>query len=80
MSTERFEHEMFGNWAGQAEKFQAFKQEQNRNRQKYRTKNFETIEEESYINPENTVEDKTNDDDDANSTSSYQSTETILDQ
>jgi len=78
MSTERFERSMFGNWANRAEKYQDYKREQNRSRQKNKTKTFETIEEESYIDPDSLNNDNLVDDDDR-STSSYLSTETVKD-
>jgi len=70
INTERFEKELFGNWATRAEKFQAYKERQKLWKQKRNEQNFEPIDEETYVDTQ----------DDDKSTSSYRSTETILDE
>jgi len=78
LNTERFDRSMFGNWATRAEKFQAYKANQAKTRTLSR-QNYETIDEETYIDPDMN-KDLNETDEENGSISSFKSTGTIIDE
>jgi len=82
MKTERFERNLFGNWAMRAEKYQTFKEEQSRNNRRQKTRVHETIDEESFIDTESkdSNPEPVQIDEDTRSNSSYKSTETVIEE